>query len=126
MKTQKQTMPEGYTGMYKQTIFVTEDVNPALFDLGFSSYMSSKGALRVLSKDNPDGTKDKVYFHPDYSAHVEYDLSKDRSAFAVQVTQSADSNGLILEDILENFPELKELPSKKRGVRDPSTVAHCF
>lgn len=129
METEQKTIPEGYTGMYSQTIFITEeDVNPALYNLKFSQYMKSKGALQVLEgcKDNPDKMKNIAYFHPEYSAYVEYDSSKNRSKFGIQITQSIDSNDLILEDIIENFPEFRKLSPRKIGVRDPSTEAHCF
>lgn len=135
METQKQTMPEGYTGLYKQTVLVPKrDVNTALYSLEFSQYMKSKGALRVFSggRDtlNERGKmKNEVYFHPEFSAYVEYDSSKNKSAdLGIEITQPVDSTSLILEDIIKNFPELRKLKlsPKKIGVRDPLTEAHCF
>lgn len=133
METQKQTMPEGYTGSYNQTVFVPEgDVTHALYSLKFSQYMKSKGALQVFSGDRDtlnerEKMNNVVYFHPEFSARVEYDSSRNRSAeFGIEITQPVGSNSLILEDIIKNFPELRKLSPMEIGVRDPLTEAHCF
>lgn len=132
METQKQTMPEGYTGVYRQTTLVTdEQQGNFVFGMNFSAYMMSKGAAPIYSGTSLLGEKNDVlvneaiYFHPEFSVQREYDKGL-ASHQALVITQPEGTENTILEDILNDFPEFRKITEEKKGVRDPSTARPCF